>query len=127
MSLSDFGTTYSGGNTSYGSNLATLMGVSPSTPVGQVINSGSSSGDSMWNYLNPTYTGQQLAQGIAGTALGQKLGLSAGSQPISLENWAVIIVGLILIAAGLFSFRQTQSVINLGGRIAKRGTELAAS
>lgn len=43
----------------------------------------------------------------------------------SLENVIFLIVGIILIAAGLFAFKQTQNVIETGGRIAKNAALLA--
>ena len=44
---------------------------------------------------------------------------------ISLEDWVIIVVGLVLIAAGLFAFKTTQTVVTTVGRAAKRGAEIA--
>jgi len=43
------------------------------------------------------------------------------------ENVVVVIVGLILIAAGLFAFKSTQTAITTVGRAAKRGAEIAST
>lgn len=45
---------------------------------------------------------------------------------IHLQDVVVIIVGIILIAAGLFSFKQTQTIIQTGGKIGKRIAAIAA-
>lgn len=42
-----------------------------------------------------------------------------------LEDAVVIIVGLILIAAGLFAFKTTQTVINTASKIGSKAVELA--
>ena len=120
--LADFGTTYSGGNPSYGNNLANLLGVSPSTPIGQVINQNGSSVNnvSSTNLLTDTYNRTKAA--LSSQAGGSFFGIK-----FTLEGAVIIIVGLILIAAGLFSFKQTQTLITTVGRTAKRGAEIAAS
>lgn len=46
---------------------------------------------------------------------------------IHLQDLVVIIVGIILIAAGLFSFKQTQTIIQTGGKIGKRVAEVASA
>jgi uncharacterized membrane protein len=44
----------------------------------------------------------------------------------SLEDVVVIIVGFVLIAAGVFAFKSTQTIIQTGGRIARGAAGLAA-
>lgn len=117
MSLSQFGTTYSGGNPNYGSNLASMLGVSPSTPVGDVINgtqqSKSSTLRDLYNqYLNPNPVGTP-----------EPAGGGSGSYSARL---IVLIIGLLLIAAGLFSFHQTQIVVQGATKVAKKAAELGA-
>lgn len=45
---------------------------------------------------------------------------------ISLEDIVIILVGIILVAAGVFAFKQTQTVIETGTKIGKRISEVAA-
>lgn len=49
-------------------------------------------------------------------------GADAGSS--SLQNLVFIGLGLLLIAAGVFSFRQTQTILQSGSKIAAKGAEL---
>jgi hypothetical protein len=45
----------------------------------------------------------------------------------SLEDWIFIVLGLMLIAAGIFSFKQTQQLIQTSGQLAGKVAEVAAA
>jgi hypothetical protein len=53
-------------------------------------------------------------------------GQGAGFHLPSLQDATVILVGLILIAAGVFSFKTAQSIIVNTGKLAAKTSELAA-
>lgn len=42
------------------------------------------------------------------------------------QNVVLVVIGIILIAAGLFSFKQTQTVVNTASRVGKRVAALGA-
>ncbi len=113
MTLQQFGTTYSGGNPKYGSTLASQLGVSPSTPLSALQNptqsSASSSGTSPLDFISTlsSWFTKDQAPGLSFT------------RPI------VLLLGVILFAAGLFSFRQTQAIIQTATKGAKRAGEIA--
>jgi hypothetical protein len=110
QTLAQFGNTYSGGNPSYGTNLASKLGVDPSTTLAQVQNQQSSgnAGDplSQWQQLNQNVFGQQLQ------------GSSLLTNSLVTSRLVVLVVGLLLVAAGLFSFKQTQVVLEKAGKLA---------
>ena len=45
----------------------------------------------------------------------------------SLEDYVVIILGIILVAAGLYAFKTTQTVINTVGNTVKKGAVAASA
>lgn len=85
---------------------------------------------------------QGISQDITGNASSQAstsnpLGISLGSISPSLakakntivkneENIIFIILGLILIAAGIFAFKTTQTVIQTASKISTKAAEVAA-
>ena len=128
MSLSQFGNIYSGGNSAYGNTLASILGVSPNTPLSQA-NTGNSN-SSWWQQMNQI--GQQwgaLPQSNSGLLDPLNNNGIFGSNPPSVTNLIfssrliVLIVGVILIAAGLFAFKPTQTILTSA---AKKAGELAA-
>lgn len=119
--LDQFGTTYSGGNSSYGKNLAKILGVSPDTTLSGVQNSTTN------NY--PWYDPRGPLG--SGSAIGQSIGKNIdprGPLGNAVGNffWAnfytsralILIIGLLLIGAALFSFKQTQTVIKTAAKLA---------
>lgn len=46
---------------------------------------------------------------------------------ISFHDAVVVLIGIILVAAGVFAFKQTQTIINTGGKFVKKGAAVAAS
>lgn len=110
MSLSQFGQIYSGGNPAYGNQLASTLGVSPSTPLSQVQSQASASSAS----------GTPSTSSWLTNPFGNLLGLTS-SNPASaftLSRAIILILGIILFGAGLFAFKQTQTVIQTATRTA---------
>jgi hypothetical protein len=117
MTIQQLGDTYvngpNGGTTTgsqnWASNVANSLGVSPSTTVGSAVNGASTSSGT----------------GILGTL--QSLASSAtNATTFGLSRTLVLILGVILFGAGLFSFRQTQTVIQTATGVAKKAGEVAA-
>lgn len=121
MSIADFGTIYSGGNSSYGNNLASLLGVDPSTPISAVNASGastSSGGNSLTGALNDVF---------GPSIFGMTVGPSATGASFSTSRLIILILGVLLFAAGIFSFKQTQVVLSSAAGAVKKGAEVAVS
>lgn len=71
-----------------------------------------------------------LSKAFGGTPGAPSISQAAGTPTFfghSLEDLTIIVVGMILIAAGLFAFKSTQTLITTVGRGARRGAEIAAS
>lgn len=140
MTLSQFGQAYENNPSStYGTTLAQILGVPASTPLSAITpysgssttasgsTSGSTSGaeQSWWQQvINPNNS--SILPGYVPGAQGGYGAPVAGSK-ISVQNIVVILIGIILIGAGLFSFKQTQNIITTGGNIVRRGAELASA
>jgi hypothetical protein len=97
-SISQIGETWAGGG-SWASNVATFLGVTPSSTFASVFGGGTSSPS--------TSTSSAVSSALAGT----------------LPRLAAGIVGLVLISAGVFSFDKARETIVTG---AKTAAELAA-
>lgn len=113
MSLSDFGTTYSGGNTNYGTTLANSLGVSPSTTLAQVQNGASASPASS--------SGAGTLASNAATGLMSSLNPFSG---FSISRIILLILGIISFGAGLLAFKQTQDIIETGTGVVKTGAKV---
>lgn len=73
-----------------------------------------------------TPTASTASSGITGLIAKVANATSSSIFGISLEDIVFILVGLILIAAGVFSFKSTGSVINVVTKGAKKAAEVAA-
>jgi hypothetical protein len=138
-SLQAFAQTYSGTSSSAANNYSSILGVPTSTPMSQILGSTTPNiagvpFPSSWtpaqiqaaqqdyaasNAVSPTVT-----SAIVGVS--KYLGNNGSSWLPSLEDTVIIIVGILLLAAGLFSFKTTQTIVTTAGRVAKRGGELLA-
>lgn len=98
--------TYTGGNVNAASNWANSLGVSPNSTLGSLAN-----------------LSQSIQSGTLGAVKGAISAASFFSDP---ERLLTAIVGLILVAAGVFAFKQTQTIIATTGKVAKKGAELLA-
>jgi hypothetical protein len=141
QTLSDIGTTYAGpgeGQT-WAGNVASILGTSPDTPVGQIpaLQSPQSAIPSL-PLTVPTLTDPTGNTGIysqvspsavlAPTNPGAMA--SSNSTDVFASNIGRVVFGLlgmVLIAAGVFSFKTSQLVVQTGGRIGKRVAEVAAT
>lgn len=94
-----------------GDTLGTVTGIPPSASV-STGTTASSSGH-WWDNLFSTATNAAL------------FGDTSKDSPLS--RIVAIAIGLILIAAGVFMFKQTQTVIAAGTGVVKRGAELGAT
>jgi hypothetical protein len=118
MTLSEFGQTYSG-NPNYGNTLASILGVSPNTSVGSVLN-GSPAVSSPAQVSTGTAVG---SSGVLGSVL-DNVGLggiqssidSYVSNTLFSSRLVLLLIGFLLIGAGLFSFKSTQTVIQTVGK-----------
>jgi hypothetical protein len=141
--LSQFGTTYSGGNTSYGNSLAQIMGVAPSTTLAQLAGGTTTSGGAgatqsttptsitgtILNNLNPLATPQPFS-GALGTILNNLNPFAAPKafgSTTTIARSVVLVLGVILFAAGLFAFKTTQTVIQNTTAAVKKGAQVAAA
>lgn len=105
-SVQQFGNTYAG-NSTYGNKLASLLGVDPSTPLASVAGGGNLSAPI---YENPSTGGVANSQG-------QTVPANVAPGDFTLFGWnpprvVFLVLGLVLFAAGLFAFKQTQTVIS---------------
>lgn len=132
MTLEQFGQAYEGNPLStYGDSLANILGVSPSTQLSQIPSgiSGSTPTFSNGNLVvgNQTLTPQQATSSYLS-------GNPTTGWIANIEKWitshtedvVVVIVGIILVASGVFAFKQTQTVINLGAKVGKKIAEVSA-
>lgn len=65
------------------------------------------------------------AEGAAIGAAKSATGVLSALKSRSLEDYTVIIVGLLLVAAGLFAFKQTQTLITTIGKTARNAAEVS--
>lgn len=115
MTIAQAASTYTGGNPNAGNSWANSLGVSPNTTLGQLA------GGSGTPATSATGTGSSFLSGLVPGS-----NLFSGGFFSNPERLLTAVVGLILIAAGLFSFRQTQTLIRVGGKAAAKGAELLA-
>lgn len=121
MTLDQFGQIYAP-NQNEGSKLSSILGVPSSTQLSQIPSGVPTFENGNLVVNGQSYTPEQVTARIEG----KNTSPSKTIFGISLEDVAVIIVGVILIAAGVFSFRSTQTVIETGTNIGKRIAEVAA-
>lgn len=122
LTLDQFGNIYAPGQ-NYGSSLASELHVPSNTPLSQ-IPSGLPGTPSNTNSPSPTGIIASINKGI------DYLNARADAKDASKTNWlediTIIVVGIILIAAGVFSFKQSQTVIQTGTKAVKKIAEVAA-
>ena len=140
MSIGQYMTTYTGGNTNAGNTVAQQLGVPSSTPITAI---GTTPGSGIGSVYNPAtgqatnpVTGKPLntgnsiyAQFLASLpSWAQKLlggGATGQAESSSLVLDAVaIVVGLILIAGAVYGFKSLSTTVVEG---VKRGAEVAAT
>jgi hypothetical protein len=137
--ISAFGSTYSGGDPAFASNVSSILDVSPNSslsglttdpdeqPQGPVPQTSSSSATPS----TASSVGQELQQLLPYLGAYAGIPMSGGDSnsiisAVISSRVIYIVIGLILIAAGLFSFDSTKTVIQTVGKHAAKGAELLA-
>lgn len=118
MTLSQFGSIYSGGDPNFASNVADYLGVSPDTPFSSVYGSQGQTQAPGSTQASPTPDNGSEGPGIA--SMLDPTGISslfAGGS----SNVVTIIIGLILIAAGVFGFNRVREVVVNGSKALAEG------
>lgn len=108
--IAQVGQTYAGGNTSWARNVANFFGVPQDATLSEAIGGAALGASGMYG------TNLSTNKETGGSILASR----------GLEDYIVILVGLILIAAGVFAFDTTRTVITKVGRISKTAAEVAA-
>jgi hypothetical protein len=115
--LSQFAQTYSGGDPNYASNLSSILGVPTNTTIGSIL-SGNTGTDSTASTGTGSGTGLSgILSGI--TSLPTTVGNAINNTLFS-SRVILLVIGVLLIAAGLFSFKTTQTVVTTVGKTAKK-------
>ncbi len=122
QSLSEFGGIYSGGNTSYGNTLASILGVSPSTTLAQANGTSGATSSGPLSGLAQWWDQHDPLLGNNGLFPNGQLNWSSA---LFSSRLIILLIGILLIAAGLFSFKTTQTVIETAAKAAKKGAVLA--
>lgn len=119
-SLSQYESTYTGGDPNAANNIASMLGVSPSTPVGQLSDQNVSPSNSFWqrvkNMFANAYGNPDLTSGIGGSA---QVGLGGGTLTHNTTtdssktshifiDAVCILLGLILVAISVFGLSKVQ-------------------
>jgi hypothetical protein len=52
--------------------------------------------------------------------------MSAAQKSSLIENIVFAVLGILLIAAGIFSFKTSQTIVQVAGKAASKGAELGA-
>lgn len=119
MTIEQVGQLWSNGDPNWSNNVSNSLSTSSQTPL-----------SSLGNGASPVTPSSGLGTalqslGPLGDALNHGLGLTPVGGSASIARLLVVIVGIILIAAGLFAFKTTQTVIQTGTRAVKTGAELS--
>jgi hypothetical protein len=94
----------------YQNDAGALVPMNTLSAGSQAAPSTSSSSSPSWlNYLNPTYAGTKVASLFGGSA-----------SALTIEDYVFILLGVVLIIAGVFGFDKTQSVIVSAGTTAAK-------
>lgn len=119
-SLYQYENTYTGGDPNAANNVASMLGVSPSTPVGQLSDQNVSPPNSFWqrvkNMFANAYGNPNLTSGIGGSA---QVGLGGGTLTDNTTTNAsktshiavdavCVLLGLILVAISVFGLSKVQ-------------------
>lgn len=126
MSIAQIGQTWSGGDPAWSNNVSKSVGVSPDTSFGSLF---SDSFSKLMQNGSAILGATTLGGGLFSFMTKQttdKEGNKTSAFSFDLGRVVSVILGLILIGAGVMAFRQTSVVIAQGAKIAAKGAELAA-
>jgi hypothetical protein len=125
MSIQDAASLYTGGDnpTAWANNVATGLGTTPSSSLASANSSagGDQSPSAVQSIINRVIA---AANPFSTSPTGQ--GGPSLTSRLQLSRIIVIIIGLLLIAAALFSFKTTQTVIQGSAKLLKTAGEIAA-
>jgi hypothetical protein len=130
MTLTQFGQAYEGNPSStYGNSLANILGVPASTPLSAIPSGVGGSTAPQTGFLGALNKAMNALDSVTGAS---NVDNPAGNGTIpflgiSIHDITVILVGIILIAAGVFAFKQTQTVIEVGTKVGKKISEVAGA
>ena len=136
-SLSQFENTYTGGDPNAANNIASMLGVSPSTPVGQLNDASVTPQTSFWQRVK-NYMSDALS--LSGTALQNAVGSPMGTPtpqnpypvpastpttPQKQSPWGAIpvdavavLIGIILLAISVFGLQNIKSAATSAVKVA---------
>lgn len=141
MSINEFENTYTGGDPNAGKNVASFLGVPPTTSIGNVANSQPSSNPSQpssagtgiaglptWaqsiiNNANAAFGNNAIAAGIQNLTGSTSSGTKIPFIGVTVVDIVAVVAGLVLLAGAIFGFKNVQETV-VGA--AKRGAEVAA-
>ena len=116
MTLSQMGSTWANGDSNWASNVAKYLGVSPSSVIGDIVAG--------------VTGGLTTDAGLTGPGSSNVLDSlkSAHSSVIGkyLEDAIFVVIGLMMIAAGVFAFKNSSTVIQVVGKAARTAAEVSA-
>lgn len=117
-SIAQIGNTWSGGDPNWATNVSSSLGVSPNSSL--PANASQSGTPGLWSKIT----------GALGNAAGNAALKAATPSSFNISRVVAIIVGLILIAAGTFGLKGTQSIIigatGTAAKAAKKAAEVTA-
>lgn len=127
MTLDQFGQVYAP-NQNYGSSIASILGVPSSTPLSQIPSGVPSSTAPQTGILGALNKGMNALDSFTGAPnVDNPQGGQKSAFGVSLHDIVVIVVGIILLAAGVFSFKQAQTVIQTGTKYGKKAAEVLSA
>lgn len=116
MSIDQVGDIYANGDTNWASNVAKALGVPSSTTLGSLTG-----GSTPTTATTTPTTSSSLFNSITNFLTGNQ---AASNQSGWLSRGVFVILGLLLIAGGIFTFKETQTVISTVGKHAAKAAEL---
>lgn len=126
MTIAEVGQTYANGDPAWAANVSNYLGVSPDTPIGQLQNGPSLNMpdgtqvpfNKLPNWLQNAV--KKTPPGFADKYIGN------GVSWFLSTPFVMLVIGIILIAAGVFSFKTTTTAINTATKAVKKGAKVYA-
>ena len=114
MSLAQMGALWSGGNPAWASNVAKALGVSPTASVGSVMASPTSSTPASGGFWSTFAQGMNPFSQLnrkGWSMLGAAIPAGSKASAVDIPRVVTIIAGLLLIGAGAFGLKGSQTII----------------
>lgn len=119
MTIAQIGQVWSGGDPNWAKNVAAKSGASTNSTFSDLLNS---PGD----FLGGILDGAKMAIGDMNPVTKVAADNAGSGSLLDIGRWVSIVLGLILIGAGVMAFKQTSVIISQGAKLAVKGAELAA-